>query len=57
MITVSKVRRHACLCQKSAATHACMRVVAGLIDTPCMRHEVARKRHEGTMFFHEYFLK
>ena len=37
MITVSK----------SAATHACMRVVAGLIDTPHMRHEVARKRHEN----------
>ena len=34
-------------CQKSAATHACMRVVAGLIDTPYMRHEVARKRHEN----------
>ena len=24
-----------------------MRVVAGLIDTPYMRHEVARKRHEN----------
>ena len=24
-----------------------MRVVAGLIDTPHMRHEVARKRHEN----------
>jgi len=38
MITVSKVCHH---------THACMRVVAGLIDTPHMRHEVARKRHEN----------
>ena len=24
-----------------------MRVVAGLIDAPYMRHEVARKRHEN----------
>ena len=24
-----------------------MRVVAGLFDTPYMRHEVARKRHEN----------
>ena len=24
-----------------------MRVMAGLIDTPYMRHEVARKRHEN----------
>ena len=34
-------------CQKSATTHACMRVAAGLVDAPHMRHEVARKRHEN----------
>ena len=33
--------------EQSASAHACMRVVAGLIDTPHMRHEVARKRHEN----------
>jgi hypothetical protein len=33
---------------KSPATmHACMQVVSGLIDTPHMRHEVARRRHEN----------
>ena len=37
MITVSKVHHHACL-------HA---GGGGLIDTPHMRHEVARKRHES----------
>ena len=40
MITVSNALRHACL-------HACMQVVAGLIDTPHMRHEVARRRYEN----------
>jgi len=35
------------VCQKSSTTHACMQVVAGLIDTPHMRHEVARRRHEN----------